>query len=89
MDYQAALTKIERIVKENEGQIDSSTKVKKTAKKEAGEDSNDELYDQAIDENEIKVSAYAQEYNEVISAMSQICRHLIWNNNPANTTRKV
>jgi len=64
------LNKIEKIVKDNEGQIDSSTKVKKTAKKEAGDDSNDELYDQVIDENEIKVSPYTQEYNEVISTMS-------------------
>ena len=58
VDYQAALTKIEKIVKSNENQIDSSSKVKKPAKKESGEDSNDELYDQAIDESEIKVSPY-------------------------------
>jgi len=41
------------------------------------EDDNDELYDQVIDDegnlvvkDEIKVSPYAQEYNEVISTMS-------------------
>ena len=52
---------------------------------------NDELYDQALDTaNEMRnVSSYEAEYNEVISIMSKICRHVVWNANPANQDRKI
>jgi len=52
---------------------------------------NDELYDQALDTaNELKnVSCYEVEYNEVISIMSKICRHVVWNANAANQDRKI
>lgn len=35
------------------------------------------------------VSAYEKEYNEVISIISQICRHIVWNSNPANQDKKI
>jgi len=52
---------------------------------------NDELYDQALDTGtELKnVSSYQVEYNEVICIMSKICRHVVWNGNPANQDRKI
>jgi hypothetical protein len=67
VDYQAALSKIEKIVKDNQGQIDSSSgQTKKEPKAEGAEDSNDELYDQVIDdegnllaENVAQVSTFA------------------------------
>lgn len=46
VDYLAALSKIEKIVKDNQGQIDSSSgQTKKVATAEGTEDNNDELYD--------------------------------------------
>jgi hypothetical protein len=32
----------------------------------------------------MKITEYETEYNEVISCMSKICRHLVWNNNNPN-----
>lgn len=37
----------------------------------------------------MEISAYEQEYNEVISCMSKICRHIVWNNNNPNRKIKV
>lgn len=60
-------------------------------KPQTDEDDNDDLYNQecTLDEyeNDIKVSEYETEYNEVISCMSKLCRHLVWNN--ANPNRKI
>ena len=49
------------------------------------------MYDQALDTgNEQKnISPYEKEYNEVISIMSNICRHIVWNSNPANADKRV
>jgi hypothetical protein len=35
------------------------------------------------------MSDYETEYNEVISCMSKICRHLVWNNNNPNRKMKI
>ena len=34
------------------------------------------------------MSLYEREYLDVIQSMSNICRELIWNNNPVNKDRK-
>ena len=36
-----------------------------------------------------KVTPFEKEYNSVIQAMSNICRNLVWNNNPSNANRKM
>jgi hypothetical protein len=58
------------------------------------EDDNEDLYNQECnleddDENEMKITEYETEYNEVISCMSKICRHLVWNNNNPNRKMKI
>lgn len=40
-----------------------------------------------IKQSKSTVSMYQQEYNEVIQEVSNICRSLVWNNNPANKDR--
>lgn len=65
-------------------------------KSEDEEYDNEELYNQKIDDegNPIsetieEISPYEKEYNEVISQMSKICRHIVHNNNSSNSNRKV
>lgn len=42
-----------------------------------------------IDENLVHISQYENEYNEVISIMSKICRYIVLNNNPKNIEKKI
>ena len=39
--------------------------------------------------NEIRMSKYEAEYNEVIELISSVCRGLIWNSNSHNKDKKV
>lgn len=62
---------------------------------------NDDLYNQSIDDqgNTVnketinisppKMTLYEKEYIDVITSMSNICRTLVWNNNPVNKDRKM
>lgn len=60
---------------------------------------NEDLYNQAIDDDgntiedvkaaQQQMSPYEKEYNEVISSMSQVCRHVVWNNEPENKDKRV
>lgn len=40
--------------------------------------------DEALMGEQIQISDYEQEYNDVIQEISKICRHVVWNNNPTN-----
>ena len=87
VDYGAALKKIDEEIKKNKDKPLPS-KAEKT-----DEDDNEDLYNQECnlveDDNQEQMSAYETEYHEVISCMSKICRHLVWNNNNPNRKIKV
>jgi hypothetical protein len=99
VDYAQALKKIEHHIEQQKGdQIDSAAGI---AEKDENLSDNDELYNQAIDDegNTINIcsqqsqaacgSEFEREYNEVISTMSTICRHLVWNNDSNHKDKRV
>lgn len=95
VDYTKALKTVQQKISEV-NQIDSGGQQEKS--KSYDSDSNEDLYNQAIDDNgntlnnqkpAKKLSAYETEYNEVIMEMSTVCRHLVYNNNPQNKEKKL
>lgn len=90
VDYNEALKKVESEIQkvsnaagDKKGQISSLVENEEIK----GDEENDELYNQVMDD--IKLTEYEQEYNEVIHLMSTICRQIVWNNNPSNKDRKI
>ena len=53
---------------------------------------NEDLYNEEFtlaDEKVEKLCPYEQEYNEVITSISNICRHIVFNNNNPNRKIKI
>ena len=67
---------------------------KKGSSEELSDYDNEDLYNQPFEEIDDvqetkKVSPFEKEYNAVIQIMSNICRNLVWNNNPSNANRNM